>query len=83
MQVRVSLIPPPPPPPSQELPGWSPDVWASSADPTRKVFCNRSLNMASIKVGESPSRLCIALLGREDEHMFAPLDRVGDPWLDQ
>ncbi|KAK9813561.1 hypothetical protein WJX73_007197 [Symbiochloris irregularis] len=47
--VRTSLIPPPPPPPSPELPGWSPDVWASSLDPTRRVFCNRSLNMASIK----------------------------------
>lgn len=48
-QVRVSLIPPPPPAPSPELPGWSPDVWASSLDSTRKVFCNRSLNMASVK----------------------------------
>ena len=49
-QLRA-LIPPPPAPLTSEQPAWGADSWApsSSMDATRRIFCNRSLNMAHIK----------------------------------
>lgn len=45
-----SQFPPPPPPPSVHQPGWSDtEIWASLRDDRRRIFCNRTLNMASIR----------------------------------
>lgn len=44
------MFPPPPPPPSDELPSWTEADWNSRPlDITRRIFCNRSLNMRSIR----------------------------------
>ncbi|KAK9829767.1 hypothetical protein WJX72_007769 [[Myrmecia] bisecta] len=43
------LSPPGPPAPSEQLPAWADEVWASPLDQRRHIFCNRSLNMKSIK----------------------------------
>jgi len=39
----------PPPVPSKDSPSWTDPVWASPMEASRKIFCNRSLNMKSIK----------------------------------
>lgn len=39
----------PPGPPSDELPGWEDRACVSNLDVRRNIFCNRSLNMKSIK----------------------------------
>lgn len=41
-------FPPPPPALNDDLPAWTDELWASPLDPGRRIFCNRSLNMASI-----------------------------------
>ncbi|CAL8468745.1 g8285 [Coccomyxa elongata] len=43
------MLPPPPPPVSDDYPAWWDEVWASPLDVRRRIFCNRSLNMAHIK----------------------------------
>ena len=51
------MLPPPPPPVSDDYPAWWDEVWASPLDVRRRIFCNRSLNMAHIKashLSESP-----------------------------
>ena len=52
MQQLRALAPPPPAPLTEEQPAWGSEAWApsSSTDATRRIFCNRSLNMAHIKV---------------------------------
>ncbi len=45
---RDAVFPPPPPPPSDEHPSWTDESWASPLDVTRRIFCNRSLNMRTI-----------------------------------
>lgn len=46
----AKLVVPPPPPPSVDAPGWAGQAWARSPlDVRRRIFCNRSLNMASIE----------------------------------
>ena len=47
-----ALVPPPPAPLTEEQPAWGTDRGApsSSMDATRRIFCNRSLNMAEIRV---------------------------------
>ena len=52
VQQLRALAPPPPAPLTEEQPAWGSEAWApsSSADATRRIFCNRSLNMAHIKV---------------------------------
>ena len=49
------LVPSPPPSLHEDYPAWSDEVWASPLDIRRRIFCNRSLNMASIKVASSIS----------------------------
>jgi 5' nucleotidase family len=49
LQSEVATFPPPPPTPCDEHPAWTEEVWASPLDVKRRVFCNRSLNMKSIK----------------------------------
>ena len=41
---------PPPPPSGSDHPGWADDVWASPLNISRRIWCNRSLNMRRIKV---------------------------------
>jgi hypothetical protein len=36
------------PPPSDDYPSWTDESWASPLDVTRRIFCNRSLNMRTI-----------------------------------
>lgn len=44
-----AVFPPPPPPPSEDQPTWTQMSWdATPLDVTRRIFCNRSLNMRSI-----------------------------------
>ena len=38
----------PPPSPTSQQPAWTDDVWASAKDGSRRVFCNRSLNMGQV-----------------------------------
>lgn len=45
---RDAVFPPPPPPPSDDHPAWTDESWASPLDATRRIFCNRSLNMRTI-----------------------------------
>lgn len=40
---------PPPPAPTDHSPVWTEPIWASPLDAPRRIFCNRSLNMKSIK----------------------------------
>jgi len=47
--LRASMGPPPPPPLSDDHPAWADEVWASPLDVRRRIFCNRSLNMAQIR----------------------------------
>ena len=49
------LVPSPPPSLHEDYPAWSDEVWASPLDIRRRIFCNRSLNMASIKVASNLS----------------------------
>ena len=51
-----AVFPPPPPPPSEEQPSWTQMSWdATPLDVTRRIFCNRSLNMRSINaIGQVP-----------------------------
>ncbi|DBA91731.1 TPA: hypothetical protein ACH3X1_003327 [Trebouxia sp. C0004] len=48
-QSTVLAFPPGPPPPSEELPGWEDQACVSNLDVRRNIFCNRSLNMRSIR----------------------------------
>ncbi|KAA6422922.1 MAG: cytosolic purine 5-nucleotidase [Trebouxia sp. A1-2] len=48
-QSTVLAFPEGPPPPSAELPGWEDRACVSNLDVRRNIFCNRSLNMRSIK----------------------------------
>ncbi len=48
------MLPPPPPPVSDDYPAWWDEVWASPLDVRRRIFCNRSLNMAHIKASRLP-----------------------------
>ena len=50
-ELKSWLVTPPPPPPSLEYPAWSDSMRpASPLDIRRRIMCNRSLNMAKIKV---------------------------------
>lgn len=44
------LMPSPPPSLDKDAPSWSDDIGASPLDIRQRIFCNRSLNMASIRV---------------------------------
>jgi len=43
-----AVFPPPPPPPSDKQPTWTQTAAGTHVDVTRRIFCNRSLNMRSI-----------------------------------
>jgi hypothetical protein len=44
----AKLVVPPPPTVTDDAPPWAGTAWASPLDVRRRVFCNRSLNMASV-----------------------------------
>ena len=49
-ETKNVFFPPPPPPPSEHQPGTcDTEIWASLNDERRRIFCNRSLNMASLQ----------------------------------
>lgn len=50
VQMQQILAPSPPPSLHDDSPAWSDNISASSLDVRRRIFCNRSLNMAHIKV---------------------------------
>lgn len=50
LQSTVLAFPPGPPPLDDKLPGWEDRACVSNLDIRRNIFCNRSLNMRSIKV---------------------------------
>ena len=54
LQSTVLAFPPGPPPLDEKLPGWEDRACVSNLDIRRNIFCNRSLNMTSIKVGPTP-----------------------------
>lgn len=45
---HAKLVVPPPPTVTDDAPAWAGTAWASPLDVRRRVFCNRSLNMASV-----------------------------------
>ena len=50
VQMQQILAPGPPPGLHEDSPAWSDNISASALDIRRRIFCNRSLNMAHIKV---------------------------------
>ena len=50
METKNTFFPPPPAPPSEHQPGvCDTEVWSALNDDRRRIYCNRSLNMASIQ----------------------------------
>ena len=70
------------PPPSDDYPSWTDESWASPLDVTRRIFCNRSLNMRTITaVGFDMVRRCAeeggvtrGVLGYGYSHVILKLD---------
>ena len=68
LQGQQMLMPSPPPSLDKDSPAWSDDIGASPLDIRQRIFCNRSLNMASIQVSSSIKILPFsATVGRLDK----------------
>ena len=72
LQSTVLAFPPGPPPLDDKLPGWEDRACVSNLDIRRNIFCNRSLNMTSIKVGHSRRQYlhCLSIASHTVWHYF-------------
>lgn len=76
LQGQQMLMPSPPPSLDKDAPAWGDEIGASPLDIRQRIFCNRSLNMASIRVMPHP-----AGINSSPSLMMSDVSNLGAPQM--